>query len=158
MRSCFVYTGRVPAVVNLEKYLFIVVVVRCFLVRLTYRCFASTHSLQRRSCDYHCALSSCNRICRGILNSTCNSRVVYRLFDVRTFRSSEYSSCAGTYVFVRSSLKVKFHAHLNSMEESLGATRRERSEVESLTRQLETGRTKITLELQARQAPETSCA
>ncbi|CAM9382781.1 unnamed protein product [Ectocarpus fasciculatus] len=47
--------------------------------------------------------------------------------------------------------KVKFHAHLNSMEESLNATKREKIDVESLTRQLETGRTKATLELQASQ-------
>ncbi|CAM9125525.1 unnamed protein product [Pylaiella littoralis] len=44
--------------------------------------------------------------------------------------------------------KVKFHAHLNSMEESLNATKREKIDVESLTRQLETGRTNATLELQ----------
>ncbi|CAN0184649.1 unnamed protein product, partial [Hapterophycus canaliculatus] len=47
--------------------------------------------------------------------------------------------------------KVKFHAHLNSMEESMNSTKREKIDVESLTRQLETGRTKATLELQARQ-------
>ncbi len=47
-------------------------------------------------------------------------------------------------------LKVKFHAHLNSMEESMNATKKERIDVESLTRQLETGRTRATLELQAR--------
>lgn len=46
--------------------------------------------------------------------------------------------------------KVKFHAHLNSMEESLNATKREKIDVKSLTRQLETGRTRATLELQAR--------
>ena len=49
----------------------------------------------------------------------------------------------------RDPLKVKFHAHLNSMEESMNATKREKMDVESLTRQLETGRTKATLELQA---------
>lgn len=46
-------------------------------------------------------------------------------------------------------LQVKFHAHLNSMEESMNATKKEKVDVESLTRQLETGRTKTTLELQA---------
>lgn len=51
-------------------------------------------------------------------------------------------------------LKVKFHAHLNSMEESMNATKREKVDVESLTRQLETGRTKATLELQASELNE----
>lgn len=46
--------------------------------------------------------------------------------------------------------QVTFHSHLNIMEESLNATQREKNEVESLTRQLETGRTKATLNLQAR--------
>lgn len=48
-------------------------------------------------------------------------------------------------------LQVKFHSHLNSMEESLIATRKEKAEVEALTRQLETGKTKAALELQVRQ-------
>eukprot|EP00903_Cladosiphon_okamuranus_P012596 g11787.t1 len=47
--------------------------------------------------------------------------------------------------------KVKFHAHLNSMEESMNATKREKMDVESLTHQLETGRTRATLELQEAQ-------
>lgn len=37
------------------------------------------------------------------------------------------------------------------MEESLIATRKEKGEVEALTRQLETGKTKAALELQVRQ-------
>lgn len=40
------------------------------------------------------------------------------------------------------------------MEESLIATRKEKAEVEALTRQLETGKTKAALELQVRQEIE----
>lgn len=63
-----------------------------------------------------------------------------------------YSACDKiTALRHHGALQVKFHAHLNSMEESLNATKREKIDVESLTRQLETGRTKATLELQASQ-------
>lgn len=50
--------------------------------------------------------------------------------------------------------QVKFHAHLNNMEESLLSTRKEKEEIESLTHQLETGRSRASLELQVCSTPE----
>ncbi|CAM9294778.1 unnamed protein product, partial [Choristocarpus tenellus] len=47
--------------------------------------------------------------------------------------------------------QVKFDAHLNGMEEALKATRKEKNDVEAMTRQLETGRTKAMLDLQETQ-------
>ena len=71
--------------------------------------------------------------------------------DGRTQPQEIYLLFAHTYDSIHRrnrSLQVKFHSHLNSMEESLNATRKEKAEVEVLTRQLETGKTKAALELQ----------
>lgn len=45
-------------------------------------------------------------------------------------------------------LQVTFRSHLNRMEEVLNAAHREKNDVESLTRQLEAGRTRAALDLQ----------